>query len=64
MDIYQIEISLSLLIHCKLSHFKIYFSISDRQTWPKNRPEYLHFALHKCNMDTTNVVTILSKLFR
>jgi len=33
----------------------------NRQTWPKNRPEYLHFALHKCNMDTTNVMSILSK---
>lgn len=33
----------------------------NRQTWPKSRPEYLHFALHKCNMDTTNVVNILSK---
>ncbi|XP_025418895.1 pseudouridylate synthase 7 homolog isoform X2 [Sipha flava] len=34
---------------------------NDRQTWPTSRPEYLHFALHKCNMDTTNVVNILSK---
>ncbi|VVC34511.1 Hypothetical protein CINCED_3A011732 [Cinara cedri] len=33
-------------------------------TWPKSRPEYLHFALHKCNMDTTNVVSILSKQLR
>ncbi|XP_060836880.1 pseudouridylate synthase 7 homolog [Rhopalosiphum padi] len=37
---------------------------NDRQTWPKSRPEYLHFALHKCNMDTTNVVSILSKQMR
>uniref|UniRef100_A0A2S2P4D4 Pseudouridylate synthase 7 n=1 Tax=Schizaphis graminum TaxID=13262 RepID=A0A2S2P4D4_SCHGA len=37
---------------------------NDRQTWPKSRPEYLHFALHKCNMDTTNVVSILSKQLR
>ncbi|XP_025197379.1 pseudouridylate synthase 7 homolog [Melanaphis sacchari] len=37
---------------------------NDRQTWPKSRPEYLHFALHKCNMDTTNVVNILSKQLR
>lgn len=37
---------------------------NERQTWPKSRPEYLHFALHKCNMDTTNVVSILSKQLR
>ncbi|XP_050540711.1 pseudouridylate synthase 7 homolog [Daktulosphaira vitifoliae] len=34
---------------------------NERQSWPKSRPEYLHFALHKCNMDTTQVVSILSK---
>lgn len=38
--------------------------ILDRQTWPKSRPEYLHFVLHKFNMDTTNVMSILSKQLR